>query len=99
MALTSNKQFMQAPDKPKFIPSPGRAEQTERAYRNQIQTTLHDLLATMNPQDKIHWAGLPYPDLVSYARDWLETEVATLNPDLAQPSAKNQSGGALTLED
>lgn len=94
-----DKLTMTPPDKPKFIPSAGRAEQTERAYRHQVQSTLHELLTAMNPQDQIHWAGLPYPDLVAYARDWLETEVATLNPDLARPSAQNQPGGALALED
>lgn len=52
-----------------------RHQQTERAFQMAVRNQLLGLLMVMNPQDQIHYGAMTYPNLVVYARDWLQTEV------------------------
>lgn len=55
-----------------------RHQQTERAYHYMMQERLLSLLEVMNPQDRIHYGAMLYPELVVYAYDWMRTEVIEL---------------------
>ena len=59
-----------------------RNEKTELCYRGQVRKALTALLEVMNPQDQIEWGKLTYPELVKYARDFIETEIEELGPQV-----------------
>jgi hypothetical protein len=72
-----------------------RHEQTERAYRNAVYKALAELLKVVNPRDEVHWRGMKYEDLVTYARDWLQTEVEVVSG--VEPEPAEEPGLGLDL--
>ena len=69
-----------------------RAAQTECTHRIVVKAKLLELLRLINPGDQIEFERMSYEQLVTYARDWLDTEIEAAEVKTSQPSS-------LSLED
>lgn len=75
-----------------------RADKTERTHRALVREHLLSLLKVLNPADQITYGAMSYEDLVTYARDWLQTEVDESSPGQASEAVEKAAVGALSLD-